>query len=457
MRWPFQRTHRQADGHRPWKALRLPRELAAIRSMLTEEEKRYLTWLGQERFEGWGAVIDLGAWLGGSSAALAEGIRRAGRSACVQSFDRFLWEEEPQFMAAIAGEHRRAGTDFLDLFLREIGTYHPWIAPRRQDLLDFRWTEGPIELLFVDAAKSWELANAIVHGFGPSLVPGRSRVILQDFRFHETYWLPLIFDSRPDLWEEVESVDDGPTAPFKALDGPVGVHDRYEEAGFPPATLRRILQGRVAREAPQHATMFRRMLYRAALADGRDEEATALRNELERDGTPRTVLDQLSRLEHVLVPRGWRSFDQGDFASAREIAERCVAGRAPRPVYALGLLGLSHLRLGNVAAARESIAEVWERLPGIPDAWLYRAELALAEHRPMDARADIREAVRLGGPSPRHVVPYALGLLEQARREDGDQAAHLATLEEMLVLSNEGKLLREAVDTARKQQGDQPR
>ena len=56
----------------PWAELSLPPEITKMRSMLSHEEKQYLVWLTAVKFEGWGAIVDLGPWLG-SSAALAEG------------------------------------------------------------------------------------------------------------------------------------------------------------------------------------------------------------------------------------------------------------------------------------------------------------------------------------------------------------------------------------------------
>src|SRR5204863_8938324 len=88
------------------------------------------------------------------------------------------------------------------------------LEPTKAELLTAEWHGGPIEILFVDAAKSWTLLNAILRVFGPHLEPGRSRVILQDFRHFYTYWLPLVFHGRPALWQEVEAVDVGTTVTF---------------------------------------------------------------------------------------------------------------------------------------------------------------------------------------------------------------------------------------------------
>ncbi len=135
----------------------------------------------------------------------------------------------------------------------------------------------------MDAAKSWELTNSIFRGFGHCLVPGRSRVILQDFRFHLTHWLPVIFDSRPDLWQEVESVDEGHTVTFlllKPLDGPAGIQMEYSEKAFPFESAKHVLPHRIACEHYHNRNSLQRTLYRKCLIDDPPEEAAELRDKV---------------------------------------------------------------------------------------------------------------------------------------------------------------------------------
>ena len=54
------------------------------------------------------------------------------------------------------------------------------------------WFGGPIEFLFVDAMKSWQLTNSIIHDFYPSLIPGISTIVQQDFGNSYVYWIHLI-------------------------------------------------------------------------------------------------------------------------------------------------------------------------------------------------------------------------------------------------------------------------
>jgi hypothetical protein len=401
----------------PWRRVSVPAPLAAMRSMLTHEERQYLVWLGAERVEGWGAVIDLGAWLGSSSAAFAEGFRRAGRPLTVQAFDRFTWEAEPGHMSSSAGLEIDGGADFLPMFLHEIGEYAPWITPRRADLLGYTWTGGPIEVLFVDAAKSWELVNAILAGFAHALVPGKSRVVLQDYRLHDAYWLPLIFESRPDLWVEAEAVADGTTVTFiprRDLTAPDALPSRYSDDDFPLPLIERLIRSRMARETPTNARRLLHTLLRRIVADGTAEEWRAVRQEAIQAGATAAELAEVEDPDMILVPRGWKEYDRGHYAEALAIAERCLVKGKRRSAWAVALAGMSHLRLGDVALARRCIDEVVTRMPGAPEPWLHRGEVALAEGLPRQAEACAVRALRVEGPRAEHVEGYAISLLAWA-------------------------------------------
>jgi hypothetical protein len=210
--------------------------------MLSPEERQYLTWLTSEKYQGWGSIVELGVWLGSSSVSLAEGLRRRGLSGTIHSFDLFRWETH---MAKPTSIDLQVGDDFLPLYIQEIGEYSPWIRPREMDLMNASWDGGPIEILFVDSAKTWDLISSILRGFGPHLVPGRSRIVLQDFRYAYVHCLPLIFDSRPDVWKQVEAVVGGPTVafmPLKPLFGPSGIDTNYSEDSSPFESAEHVLR-----------------------------------------------------------------------------------------------------------------------------------------------------------------------------------------------------------------------
>ena len=90
-----------------------------------------------------------------------------------------------------------------------------YVQVHKGDLLDIQWDGGaPIDVLFVDVAKSWALNDHVMSEFFPSLVAGRSFVIQQDY-VHE--WLPWIHIAMELLADHFERVDEVPGSPSVAF------------------------------------------------------------------------------------------------------------------------------------------------------------------------------------------------------------------------------------------------
>jgi hypothetical protein len=136
-------------------------------TMLSSAEKRLLYFLARDYHSGQGAIVDAGCFLGGSTVALAQGLVDGGdrKQAVVHAFD--LFQADP-FM---------------------VENYLPRGEYRSGDLRQVSWTDGPIEIFFIDIAKSWETNDHLVTEFFPHLIPGRSIVVQQDY-VHE--WCPWL-------------------------------------------------------------------------------------------------------------------------------------------------------------------------------------------------------------------------------------------------------------------------
>jgi hypothetical protein len=59
------------------------------------------------------------------------------------------------------------------------------------DITELGWSGGPIDVLFLDVLKSWEINDAVLRDFFPSLVPGRSVIVHQDYGWGEHPWVPI--------------------------------------------------------------------------------------------------------------------------------------------------------------------------------------------------------------------------------------------------------------------------
>lgn len=102
--------------------------------------------------------------------------------------------------------------DALPHFLENLGLHSARARPTKGDLLKTTWTAGPIELLFIDAAKSAGLMHHICREFFPALVPGRSVVVEQDYISAECPWIHLAHEALSDYFEVVDSPFGGTVA-----------------------------------------------------------------------------------------------------------------------------------------------------------------------------------------------------------------------------------------------------
>lgn len=161
--------------------------------MTTKYELCFLETYAREAFLGRGRIVDLGVWFGATTAALARGLQNnqvATANKRVEAYDLFVWEES--WMSRHT--HRLAtleksfsdGDRFVDDVRLLLVPYGEFVVVEEQDLLSpTHVEEAPVEVLFIDAQKSWRLGQAIFERFFPALIPETAYVIQQDFVYHD--------------------------------------------------------------------------------------------------------------------------------------------------------------------------------------------------------------------------------------------------------------------------------
>jgi hypothetical protein len=198
---------------KPWQAIKpVNPPGGSIPSMICHEERRYLQWLAQERYTGAGVIVDCGPLLGGSTAALAEGLRRnphvadAEKAGKIRSYD--LFEYYPYMKGLFKGEPEPAPKESLvPRFLANTEQWRPLIQLHPGDVRQFAWTGEPIELLFIDLAKSWTLQAHLLREFFPALIPGVSVIVQQDYFFHGCPWILVVMECLADYVTPVHGLD----------------------------------------------------------------------------------------------------------------------------------------------------------------------------------------------------------------------------------------------------------
>jgi hypothetical protein len=196
--------HRVEEGE--WRQRALPDACAGVPTMLIPDELRLLEYLTEDCYRGEGAIVDAGCFLGGSTLALASGLRKnlarrhRRETRRIHSFDLFLvedWTRGIYFPPEVA-----AGTSTRQIFDRTIAPYAGLVEVHEGDITATRWQGGPIEILFIDVAKLWTTCDWITLNLFPHLIPGRSIVVQQDYLYSEwNGWIHVTMEYFADEFE----------------------------------------------------------------------------------------------------------------------------------------------------------------------------------------------------------------------------------------------------------------
>jgi SAM-dependent methyltransferase len=191
-----------------WRQRGVPAACAGVPTMLVPDELRLLHYLAEERYTGEGAVVDAGCFLGGSTLALADGLRRNLRRRGVEeeklihSYDRF--EIEGWTIGSFFPKSAQAGESFRPLFDRNVAPYAGLVEVHPGDMRRWPWQGGPVELLFIDVAKHWTVCDWVTWQFFPRLIPGKSLVIQQDYLYHHwVAWIHVTMEFYSEYFEYV--------------------------------------------------------------------------------------------------------------------------------------------------------------------------------------------------------------------------------------------------------------
>jgi hypothetical protein len=172
-----------------------------VYGMTTDDELCFLENYARYSYTGEGKIVDLGCWLGATTLCLARGLadspHRPGAPP-IEAFDRFVWEEWMTPIAAALGVPRQyaPGDDFAKDVRDLLRSYDSLVRICQENLLWRAAFPSPLEFLFIDAMKSWPLADAIAHAFLPSLITNRSLVVQQDFGYHA----PIVATNHLLMW-----------------------------------------------------------------------------------------------------------------------------------------------------------------------------------------------------------------------------------------------------------------
>jgi hypothetical protein len=175
---------------RPWNSyyFQMPGWFEKYPTMLTLEEMRMLSWIAGNTPMA-GDILDLGAFLGGSTASLAHGVRSSKKTRTIHSFDRFEFDESAKFTYLYKKGHGfYEGSDSLPLFQKLTEGFKGFIKSYKGDITKAPCPTDAIAILFVDLSKSWAINDYLLKTYFTKLKAG-AIIVQQDFLFFRNPWL----------------------------------------------------------------------------------------------------------------------------------------------------------------------------------------------------------------------------------------------------------------------------
>ncbi len=197
---------------RPWQHICLPPEASGVPTMLSESERKLLYALARDYAADDAAIVDGGCFLGGSTAALLAGVRDRAEpwsGPPVASYDKFRIEAYtvPQYFADDLSV--RVGESFRPRYDANVAGFGVPHAVYEGDIAQIGWSGDPIDVLFLDVVKSWKINDAILRDFFPSLVPGRSVIVHQDYGWGCMPWIPITVELMGDSLRLIDGMQWG--------------------------------------------------------------------------------------------------------------------------------------------------------------------------------------------------------------------------------------------------------
>ncbi len=184
--------------------------------MTTDAERECYYRLAHEA-AGKGEIIELGAWLGASTAYIAAAIRDAGVEKKAHVYDKFQ-TRVGHVRKAEAFYKRNGGTiptgPSFEQFQANLGPLIEYVEAHPGQIEEMKWARGPVALLVSDAPKRVPAISPVLTALRKALRPG-AIMAWQDFCHFPSYEIPACLYRLRHHLEFVEAVVPGTTLVFR--------------------------------------------------------------------------------------------------------------------------------------------------------------------------------------------------------------------------------------------------
>jgi hypothetical protein len=185
--------------------------------MTTDAERECYYRLAKEA-AGEGAIVELGAWMGASTAYIAAGVRDSGVPTKAHVYDQFV--SKPGHIGKVKAFYDKRGIDRVPIgpsllaFRDNLGPLMAHIEPHQGKIEQMQWGNEPIALLITDAPKRVPAISSVLTKLRKALQPG-SIMAWQDFCHFPSYEIPACLYRLRHHLEFVEAVVPGTTLVFR--------------------------------------------------------------------------------------------------------------------------------------------------------------------------------------------------------------------------------------------------
>lgn len=188
-----------------------------IPAMTTDAERECYYRLTKEA-AGKGAIVELGAWMGASTAYIAAGIRDSGVQTKAHVYDQFI--SKAGHVEKVKAFYDKQGIDAvpvgpsLEAFEANLGPLLEYLEAHQGKIEQMAWGKEPIALLVTDAPKRVPAISSVLTKLRDALQPG-AIMAWQDFCHFPSYEIPACLYRLRDHLEFVEAVVPGTTLVFR--------------------------------------------------------------------------------------------------------------------------------------------------------------------------------------------------------------------------------------------------
>ena len=155
-----------------------------VPSMNSRNVNEYLCEIGRA-WRGMGVAVECGCWLGGGTVCLATGLRQARYDRPLYCYDSWQASGRQVDKARAAGVEVSEGEDILPIFQRNLKSLGVEVIACKGKIQNAHWTDGPIEVFILDAAKRYKAFFKTLSVFGPAWIPGVTIVGFMDLYHYQ--------------------------------------------------------------------------------------------------------------------------------------------------------------------------------------------------------------------------------------------------------------------------------